>query len=141
VYDISHLQVFQADLTRSYDLLNGRGRRVYAKPIHNAPSHQNIETFWGGRKDGMTALGSDGSMAAIVPAGRALTWQLTSPDGTPVVRERYWITFAPGEVRTCASCHGLNKLSHNNLPEPTNKPEAFRQLLNTWKTQWWHIEP
>lgn len=139
VYDISKLQIFQADLTRGYSTVNGR--RVYAKPIHNSPSHPNMQTFYGGQANGMATLGADGSMAAIVPAGRALTWQLTSDDGTPVVRERYWITFAPGEVRTCASCHGLNKVSHNNLPEPTNKPEAFRLLLNNWKTQWWQIEP
>src|SRR5690606_21251885 len=33
VYDISKLQVFQADMTRGYTTV--RGRRVYAKPIHN----------------------------------------------------------------------------------------------------------
>ena len=29
-------------------------------------------------------------------------------DGTPVVRERYWITAQPGEVRACDGCHGVN---------------------------------
>jgi len=37
-------------------------------------------------------------MAAIVPARRALSWQLTDTNGTGVVRERYWITFQPGEI-------------------------------------------
>lgn len=38
----------------------------------------------------------------------ALSWQLTDPQGTPVARERYWVTFQPGEVRVCTSCHGIN---------------------------------
>jgi len=50
------------------------------------------------------------------------------------VKERYWVTFAPGEVRTCAVCHGVN--SHDqagNLGVPTNKPEALRTLLQFWR--------
>ena len=43
-------------------------------------------------------LGPDGSSAALVPARRALSWQLTDTNGTGVVRERYWLTFAPGEA-------------------------------------------
>ena len=73
-------------------------------------------------------------MAAFVPAGRALTWQMTSPVGKPVVRERVWASFAPGEIRTCASCHGLNSKTLNNFSEPLNKPEALRDLLKHWKT-------
>lgn len=33
----------------------------------------------------------------ILPAGRALTWQLTDQAGDPVVRERYWLTFTQSE--------------------------------------------
>jgi len=32
---------------------------------------------------------------------------ITDGAGTPVVRERYWLTFQPGEVRVCAACHGV----------------------------------
>jgi len=51
-----------------------------------------------------------------------------------VVRERYWLTFAPGEIRTCASCHGVNALDQANHPPPTNTPMALISLLNYWKT-------
>jgi hypothetical protein len=72
-------------------------------------------------------------MAAFVPARRALTWQLTDTNGGPVVRERFWLTFQPGEIRTCTSCHGVNTRDQANHPAPTNKPEALRTLLQSWK--------
>jgi hypothetical protein len=79
-------------------------------------------------------IAGDGSMAALVPAHRALTWQLTTGAGAPVVRERYWLTFQPGEIRTCASCHGLNSVDQANHTVPTNPPEALRTLLQWWKS-------
>jgi hypothetical protein len=83
---------------------------------------------------GSVRIGTDGSTAAIVPASRALTWQLTDTNGTGVVRERYWLTFAPGEIRSCTSCHGINQTSQANQPTPTNTPLALISLLNYWKT-------
>lgn len=53
----------------------------------------------------------------------------------PVVRERYWLTFQPGEVRVCASCHGLNSVDQAGRPAPTNPPEALRQLLRYWQNE------
>src|SRR4029077_16031721 len=79
-------------------------------------------------------LGPDGSMAAIVPARRALSWQLTDTNSTGVVRERYWVTFQPGEIRTCTSCHGVNTVDQANHSPPTNMPVALVNLLNYWKT-------
>ncbi|MEA9357828.1 hypothetical protein SHI21_16475 [Bacteriovorax sp. PP10] len=129
IYDISKLQFFQGELTRSY--LKQSGRRVYSRPVRNTLTHPDIEKFYTDK--GNVELGLDGSMAAFVPAGRALSWQLVDPDGKAVVRERVWVSFAPGEIRTCASCHGINSVTHNNLPEPINKPEALRNLIKNWK--------
>ena len=74
-------------------------------------------------------------MAALVPAERALSWHLTNGAGTPVVRERYWLTFQPGEIRVCTSCHGLNSLDQSSpgSTAPQNPPEALRSLLQWWK--------
>jgi hypothetical protein len=72
-------------------------------------------------------------MAALVPARRALS-RLTDTNSTGVVRERYWLTFQPGEIRTCTSCHGLNTSDQANQPVPTNTPAALVSLLNYWKT-------
>nr|WP_246443513.1 hypothetical protein [Undibacterium amnicola] len=78
-------------------------------------------------------IAKDGSSAAFVPAARALTWQTTDPQGNPVVRERNWISFKAGEIRVCASCHGVNHRDQANFPAPMNKPEALRELLARWK--------
>jgi hypothetical protein len=77
----------------------------------------------------------DGSVAAFVPARRAMTWQLTDPNHTGVVRERYWLTFQPGEVRVCASCHGINSKNQLNQNPPVNTPAALTALLQFWKGQ------
>ena len=73
-------------------------------------------------------------MAALVPAERALTWHLTNAAATPVVRERYWLTFQPGEIRVCTSCHGINTLDQAGNPAPTHPPSALAKLLAFWKT-------
>src|SRR5262249_19103772 len=85
--DIAFLQFFQGDLIRGYSNFHG-GRRPLAQPMHDGknPALPNAPP-------GSVALGADGSMAALVPARRALTWQLTTTDSSPVVRERYWLTF------------------------------------------------
>jgi hypothetical protein len=128
VYDIAYMQLFQADQVRGY---GGRpGRRPLAVPLHDG---QPLGPSLGGQPSSSVVLGLDGSMAAFVPARRALTWQLTAPDGTPVVRERNWISFAPGEIRTCAVCHGLNTQDQSGAKTAQNPPEALRTLLKRWK--------
>lgn len=75
-------------------------------------------------------IAPDGSIAAFVPARRALSWQTTDPAGTPVVRERYWLTFQPGEIRTCFACHGINTTDQANRPAPTNSPPPCAHSCN-----------
>jgi Hydrazine synthase alpha subunit middle domain len=136
VYDISHFQIFQADVVRGYR--QGKpGRRVLATPMHNTPQNTSIEStnlLDPNAPAGSVKIASDGSIAAFVPATRAMTWQTLSPTKEPIVRERQWVTFAPGEVRTCAGCHGINGKSKANNDVPQNKPEALRELLRIWKT-------
>jgi hypothetical protein len=140
-YEIKYMQFFQGDQIRG---IGGSasprpGRRVIAQVMHDpaAPpggsgggvSVENPPTTG---PPGSVALGADGSMAAIVPARRAMAWQLTSADGTPVVRERYWITFQPGEIRLCTSCHGLSSVDHGGATAPQNVPEALTALVEYW---------
>jgi cytochrome c553 len=63
------------------------------------------------------------------------SWQLTNGAGTPVVNERYWLSFQPGEVRTCFNCHGQNEVDQANQSIPTNSPQALRTLLQHLKAQ------
>jgi hypothetical protein len=88
-----------------------------------------------GAPGGSAKIADDGSAAAFLPAGRAMTWQLTEEDGTPVVRERYWITFRAGEIRFCHGCHGPNTTDvHGNAP-PMNQSQALEGLLDWWLAQ------
>src|SRR6185295_11648032 len=108
------------------------GRRVLAMPMHEAAA-TNYNVPITNSIPGATRLGLDGSQASFVPARRALSHQTTDNSGQHVVRERYWITYQAGEIRTCAVCHGLNTLSQANAPLPTNSPAALRSLLRYWK--------
>ncbi|MEY4384918.1 MAG: hypothetical protein RLY20_201 [Verrucomicrobiota bacterium] len=138
VYDISHLQFLQADFLRGYT--NGQGglpqpgRRVLATPMHDSAAFNYVSAKVGAPLGG-TELMPDGSQATIVPANRAVTWHLTGTNNNDsVVKERYWITFRPGEVRTCANCHGINAGDQLGRPAPTNAPLALQKLLQLWRT-------
>jgi Hydrazine synthase alpha subunit middle domain len=130
LYNVSFMQFFQGNLIRSYEPSGNDpfGRRVVAQPMENLPNPSSPGP------SGSVVLGTDGSMAALVPARRALTWQLTDSTGKGVVLERNWLTFQPGEVRVCASCHGLSDKSQKGTDEPTNSPLALKTLLENWKT-------
>jgi len=136
IYDVTDLQLFQADQLRGWTGCCSAaplpGRRVLAQPLHDpAAVANNLPNP--GAPVGSVAVAPDGSVAAFVPARRALTWQLTDPNGNGVVRERYWITMQPGEVRVCTSCHGLNDMDQLGQGAPTNAPQALLQLLQQWQ--------
>jgi hypothetical protein len=145
IYDVADLQLYQADQLRSLGstpdpnnptLVTGgkKGRRVLARTMHDpAAVAANPTSTVTAQARVQVAL--DGSVAAFVPARRAMSWHLADPNHTPVVRERYWLTFQPGEVRVCASCHGINTKNQLNQTPPTNTPSALTALLQFWKTQ------
>jgi Hydrazine synthase alpha subunit middle domain len=136
LYNISFMQLFQADQMRGMGgALNPLpGRRFLAQPLHDrAAMAANIPSAAG--PAGSMVLANDGSMAAFVPARRALTWQLTDANGLPVVRERMWVSFQPGEIRVCTSCHGLNDKDQAGNTAPTNPPQALDTLMQYWKAQ------
>jgi hypothetical protein len=130
IYDLSLMQFLQGDLIRGYASGSNNGRRVLAQHMHSVASGINPES---GGPTGTIKIADDGSMAAFVPARRALSWEMLDPNGKPVVRERYWLTFQPGEIRVCASCHGVNTADHGGNPAPTNPPLALAQLIAHWK--------
>ena len=131
IYDVAFMQFFQADLIRGLGgIANPEvGRRVLAQPMHDVDNPSSSGPA------GSVAIADDGSVAAFVPANRAMTWQLTDDAGNAVVRERYWITFQAGEVRVCTSCHGLNEKDQAGQANPTNAPKALLELLQDWKAK------
>jgi hypothetical protein len=136
IYDISYLQIFQADQVRGVGGTSDPdpGRRVLAQPMHDlvAVAHNPVTTG----PPGSTKIAGDGSMVAMVPSHRAMTWQLTGagPSHVPVVRERFWLTFKAGEVRVCAACHGLSSFDQTGGTLPQNPPQALQQFLQWWTT-------
>ena len=110
------------------------GRRVLAQPLHMAAAIAANPPNPNGPA-GSVVVAADGSVAAFVPASRAMTWQLTDDAGVGVVRERNWISFQPGEIRVCGSCHGLSEKDQAGQLAPTNQPQALLQLLTYWKGQ------
>src|SRR5262245_3340916 len=139
IYDVAYIQFFQGDQLRGYGLITSsdtprEGRRVLAQPMHD-PAARSNNVAPRAAPPGSVVIAGDGSMAAFVPARRAMTWQLTDPAGVPVVRERMWVTFQPGEVRVCAACHGVNQKDQAGHTLPLNRPQAFEQLLRLWKLQ------
>jgi hypothetical protein len=145
IYDVSRMQLYQADQLRGLGgtpdpsnptLVTGgrQGRRVLARTMHDPAATAANPSATVTPQGGVT-IALDGSLAAFVPARRAMSWQLTDPNHAGVVRERYWLTFQPGEVRVCGSCHGINSKSQLDQPPPTNTPSALTTLLQFWKVQ------
>ncbi len=136
VYQIAHMQFFQGDQIRGIGGIADPtpGRRVLAQFQHDPASVAANLPNPGGPPSSVP-IATDGSVAAFVPAQRALSWQSTAPNGTPVVRERFWITLQPGEVRACDGCHGVNQISQGGQGASVQTAQAFIDLLNRWETQ------
>jgi hypothetical protein len=136
IYNVGWVQFLQADLRRGYTFGGANpvsGRRVMATPLHDSMA-DNIPAP--GAPAGSLKLGDDSSFAAIVPAGKALTWHLLDNDAgkTSQIKERFWVTMQPGEIRTCANCHGINTANQIGTGRPTNTPQALLDLLAFWKS-------
>ena len=134
VYQVKHLQFLQNDLVRGIGgMAQPRaGRRGISKLLHDPIAMQYNPPTTGAQ--GSANIHPDGSAAMIVPAKRALTWQLTDDNNKGIVRERLWISTKPGEIRTCTSCHGESTLNQAGNTSPTNAPQALTTLLNHVKT-------
>jgi len=142
-YDMQWLQFFEADQVRAYGTPPGgiNGRRTMPRPLNDPAALIANRPDGIGANPGGKDIAIDSSVAAFVPAQRAITWQSLSPGNTGVVRERYWVEFQKGEIRACDSCHGVNKLNqHGDAVYPAAgtieppPPQALIDLLNWWKT-------
>ncbi len=134
IYNLSHMQFVQADQIRGIGGANTPrpGQRVLAQYMHASNVMANNIPFVNAPA-GSVKIYADGSVAAFVPTRRAMAWQSVAPDASAVVRERYWVSFQPGEIRACAGCHGINDVDQAGNPPSTQKAQAFRALLQHWK--------
>ena len=146
VFSVDNMQLFQALQLRGVKNDVTRGRRVLAQPMKPVKvGNKNVNpSATPNAPPGSVKIAADGSVAALVPADRATTWQLvnSAAPGDPkkgtdgVVNERFWLSFRPGEVRVCANCHGVSDKDqtgglHDTI---TNPPQALRDLINHYKT-------
>lgn len=134
IYEVEYLQYLQGDQIRGKGGINNprAGRRVLAQFMHDTTAlAYNLPTTG---PEGSINLAADGSVVSLVPANRAMTWQLIDSTDKPIVRERVWLSFQAGEIRVCSSCHGENDFNQAGQPSPTNPPLALTSLLNHLKT-------
>ncbi len=133
VYDIEDFQFFQADQLRGIGGMSSPrpGRRVIARPLH-AANAMEVNPANPGGPAGSVPIALDGSVAAFVPTRRALAWQSVDGTGEGVVRERFWLSFQPGEMRACDGCHGINTANQEGGDAADNSPDALRSLLLHW---------
>jgi hypothetical protein len=130
LYEVKHLQFLQNDQIRGIGGINTPkpGRRGIAQFLHDPTAMLYNPPTTG--TQGSANIHPDGSAAMVVPARRAITWQLTDQNNKGVVRERLWLSTRPGEIRTCTSCHGESTLNQAGQLSPTNAPQALSALLN-----------
>ncbi|NUQ65357.1 MAG: hypothetical protein HUU20_23055 [Pirellulales bacterium] len=55
---------------------------------------------------GVVPVEEDGSAYFVVPANRAIFLQALDENFREIQRERTYVNYAPGEVRSCTGCHG-----------------------------------
>jgi hypothetical protein len=134
VYEISHMQFFQANQVRGIGGMATPtpGRRPLAQAMNDAAALEANAALLDGPPGSVPIL-PDGSLAVFVPARRALSWQSLSPAGDPVVRERFWITLQPGEIRVCDGCHGVNTRNQADQPPVEHTAQALMALLQQWQ--------
>jgi hypothetical protein len=73
---------------------------------------------------GVVPVEADGSAHFLVPAHRAIFFQALDEDFREVQRERTYVNYAPGEVRSCAGCHGQSNRTESLGRSPTTLASA-----------------
>ena len=82
---------------------------------------------------GVVPVEKDGSAHFLVPAGRAIFLQALDEDFREVQRERTYVNYAPGEVRSCTGCHGQSNHIASSIGSPA--PLALGRAPSTPQAQ------
>ena len=80
---------------------------------------------------GVVPVEQDGSAHFLVPANRSIFFQALDADFRELQRERTYVNYAPGEVRSCTGCHGQANRTASadsiNLPMALRRPPSVPQ--------------
>ncbi|MCY2953934.1 MAG: hypothetical protein NTU53_18485 [Planctomycetota bacterium] len=68
---------------------------------------------------GVVPVEKDGSAHFVVPANRSIFFQALDKEFRELQRERTYVNYAPGEVRSCTGCHGqANRIASSGISKP-----------------------
>jgi len=70
-----------------------------------------IAALWPRVQWGIVPVEADGSAHFLVPANRSVFYQALDEDYREIQRERTYVNYLPGEVRSCSGCHGQHSLT------------------------------
>lgn len=73
---------------------------------------------------GVVPVEKDGSAQFVVPAGRGIFLQALDENFREIQRERTYVNYSAGEVRSCTGCHGQSNLATTSL-QGTGTPIAL----------------
>ena len=82
---------------------------------------------------GVVPVEPDGSAHFKVPANRSIFFQALDKDFRELQRERTYVNYRPGEVRSCIGCHGRNNHTTDSVASQT--PAALRRPPSTPQPQ------
>ncbi|MHC4315924.1 MAG: HzsA-related protein [Planctomycetota bacterium] len=82
---------------------------------------------------GVVPVEKDGSAHFTVPANRNIFFQALDKEFREIQRERTYVNYRPGEVRSCVGCHG--RTNHVARPISTHTPIAAARAPSTPQPQ------
>ena len=82
---------------------------------------------------GVVPVEEDGSAYFKVPANRSIFFQALDKDFRELQRERTYVNYHAGEVRSCVGCHGRS--NHTSHPISTQTPMAMTREPSTPQPQ------
>jgi len=82
---------------------------------------------------GVVPVEKDGSAYFKVPADRSIFFQALDEDFREIQRERTYVNYRPGEIRSCVGCHG--RTNRTAEAEDMRTPLALRRLPSTPQPQ------
>ena len=89
--------------------------------------------LWPRTQWGVVPVEADGSAYFKVPANRNIFFQALDEDFREVQRERTYVNYHPGEIRSCVGCHGKeNRSPQSNIVQ---QPLALQQEPSTPQAQ------
>ncbi len=77
---------------------------------------------------GVVPVEEDGSAHFVVPANRAVFFQALDENFHEIQRERTYVNYMPGEVRSCTGCHGQSNRVTTTFGRGGKPPKALMRL-------------